>query len=65
MPGEILDHVSISMPMVLDGEFVSYRLYKPLAPMFERMFEVIWSSDQAHLVDALAATGDEGRSSLR
>jgi len=26
---------------------------------------VIWSSDQVHLVDALAATGDEGRSSLR
>ena len=25
----------------------------------------IWSSDQVHLVDALAATGDEGRSSLR
>ena len=32
---------------------------------FERMFEVIWSSDQVHAVDALAATGDEGRSSLR
>ncbi len=29
------------------------------------MFEVIWSSDQVHVVDALAATGDEGRSSLR
>ena len=29
------------------------------------VFEVIWSSDQAHLVDALAATGDEGRCSLR
>jgi hypothetical protein len=27
--------------------------------------EAIWSSDQVHLVDALAATGDEGRCSLR
>ena len=26
---------------------------------------VIWSSEQAHLVDALAAEGDEGRSNLR
>ena len=26
---------------------------------------VIWSSEQAHLVDALAAEGDEGRCSLR
>ena len=31
----------------------------------ERLFGVIWSSDQAHMVDALAATGDEGRGSLR
>ena len=65
MPGVILGHVSISMPMVLDGEFVSYRLWNLWPKTFQRMFEVIWSSDQAHLVDALAATGDEGRSSLR
>ena len=26
---------------------------------------VIWSSEQAHLVDALAAEGDEGRGNLR
>ena len=26
---------------------------------------VIWSSEQAHSVDALAAEGDEGRGSLR
>ena len=30
-----------------------------------RVLEVIWSSEQAHLVDALATTGDEGRCSLR
>ena len=30
-----------------------------------RSLGVIWSSDQAHAVDALAATGDEGRGSLR
>jgi hypothetical protein len=33
--------------------------------VFVRMLEVIWSSDQVHVVDALAATGDEGRNSLR
>ena len=53
------------MPMVLDGEFVSYEVVRTWPKAFERMLEVIWSSDQAHLVDALAATGDEGRSSLR
>jgi hypothetical protein len=30
-----------------------------------RLFEVIWSSGEAHTVDALAARGDEGRGSLR
>ena len=30
-----------------------------------RRFEVIWSSEQAHTVDALAVSGDEGRGSLR
>ena len=30
-----------------------------------RHFGVIWSSNEAHTVDALAATGDEGRDSLR
>ena len=28
-------------------------------------FKVIGSSEQVHVVDALAATGDEGRASLR
>ena len=28
-------------------------------------FEVIWSSELAHTVDALAVEGDEGRDSLR
>ena len=31
----------------------------------ERADWVIWSSEQAHSVDALAAEGDEGRGSLR
>ena len=31
----------------------------------KRLFEVIWSSDEAHTVDALAVRGDEGRGSLR
>ena len=43
--------------MVLDGEIETDHGL--------RVLEVIWSSEQAHLVDALAATGDEGRSSLR
>ena len=30
-----------------------------------RGFKVIGSSEQVHVVDALAITGDEGRSSLR
>ncbi len=30
-----------------------------------RRLGVIWSSDQAHTVDALAVRGDEGRGSLR
>jgi len=29
------------------------------------MRRVIWSSNEAHLVDALATRGDEGRRSLR
>jgi hypothetical protein len=29
------------------------------------LFEVIGSSDQVHVVDALAVTGEEGRGSLR
>lgn len=33
--------------------------------MISACFEVIWSSDEAHMVDALAVGGDEGRSSLR
>jgi hypothetical protein len=33
--------------------------------VISRVFEVIWSSDQAHTVDALAVRGDEGRGSLR
>ena len=54
-----------SMPVVLNGEKLLLWLYERLTETFARMLEVIWSSDQAHLVDALAATGDEGRSSLR
>ena len=33
--------------------------------VISRRLEVIWSSDQAHTVDALAVRGDEGRGSLR
>ena len=33
--------------------------------MIPRRLGVIWSSDQAHTVDALAVRGDEGRGSLR
>ena len=33
--------------------------------MISACFEVIWSSDEAHMVDALAVGGDEGRGSLR
>ena len=36
-----------------------------LCMYWTRSFGVIWSSDEAHTVDALAATGDEGRGSLR
>ena len=67
-----------SMPKVLDGEkcrcssdLLSYDIEDEgaegscKADRSSGVFEVIWSSDQAHLVDALAATGDEGRCSLR
>jgi hypothetical protein len=39
----------------------------PLAESFEaiRGLKVIGSSEQVHVVDALAITGDEGRRSLR
>ncbi len=40
----------------------------PVAQSFEskvRGLRVIGSSEQVHVVDALAITGDEGRSSLR
>jgi hypothetical protein len=30
-----------------------------------KLLEVIWSSEEAHMADALAVEGDEGRSSLR
>ena len=36
-----------------------------ISRVFLRLFEVIWSSEKAHTVDALAARGDEGRGSLR
>lgn len=38
--------------------YVEWR-YKP------RLFGVIWSSEEAHTVDALAVGGEEGRGSLR
>jgi hypothetical protein len=34
-------------------------------PHLKRGLKVIGSSEQVHMVDALAITGDEGRSSLR
>ncbi len=33
--------------------------------MTPRQLGVIWSSEEAHMVDALAVGGDEGRGSLR
>jgi hypothetical protein len=49
------------------GRVCHKRVICPLAIGFEvtRGFKVIGSSEQVHVVDALAITGDEGRSSLR
>ena len=49
------------------GLGVSQARYMPFNHDFEvvRGFKVIGSSEQVHVVDALAITGDEGRSSLR
>jgi hypothetical protein len=38
---------------------------QPVADVLERDTPVIGSSEQVHVVDALAITGDEGRGSLR
>jgi hypothetical protein len=37
----------------------------PLQILFVSVLRVIGSSEQVHVVDALATTGDEGRCSLR
>ena len=49
------------------GSSASQTRYMPCNHGFEvvRGFKVIGSSEQVHVVDALAITGDEGRSSLR
>lgn len=31
----------------------------------KKFFGVVWSSEQAHVADAMAAGGDEGRTNLR
>ncbi len=38
---------------------------EPMASASSRGLKVIGSSEQVHVVDALAITGDEGRGSLR
>ena len=38
---------------------------QPVADVLERDTPVIGSSEQVHVMDALAITGDEGRGSLR
>ena len=49
-----------------DGlEYGTTRELKPVADGLERDTPVIGSSEQVHVVDALAITGDEGRGSLR
>jgi hypothetical protein len=58
-----LNHIVLNAQGALTAK--KYRYVVNVTLKFERMFEVIWSSDQVHVVDALAATGDEGRSSLR
>jgi hypothetical protein len=59
----LVNHIVLNAQGALTAK--KYRYVVNVTSEFERMFEVIWSSDQVHVVDALAATGDEGRSSLR
>ena len=51
------------------SEFGRHAAQPPVACMLGKtkrlVFSVIGSSDQVHVVDALAITGDEGRGSLR
>ena len=52
------------VPSRLDDESILESLHVPY-DVRQRLLGVIWSSDQVHAVDAQAARGDEGRSSLR
>ena len=48
------------------GTYGNYRFGSPLVTRAnERVVRAIGSSEQVHVVDALAITGDEGRGSLR
>jgi hypothetical protein len=58
-----VNHIVLNAQGALTAK--KYRYVVNITKTFGRMLEVIWSSDQVHVVDALAATGDEGRSSLR
>ena len=55
----------VTSVLALLSQGVSLRQVRRVARPALRRLGVIWSSDEAHTVDALAVRGEEGRGSLR